>query len=88
VIASKDAIGSRELDAVRPRFVCDEPEDGGSFEAVVRYRGEPSRATYERSAEGFRLRFERPVRAVAPGQAVVLYRKDEVIGGGTIARAG
>ncbi|MHB1318376.1 MAG: aminomethyltransferase beta-barrel domain-containing protein, partial [Anaerolineae bacterium] len=33
-----------------------------------------------------RVRFERPVRGIAPGQAVVLYQGDEVIGGGRIAR--
>ncbi|MDQ7793070.1 MAG: tRNA 2-thiouridine(34) synthase MnmA [bacterium] len=31
--------------------------------------------------------FERPVRAVAPGQAAVFYRGEEVIGGGTIHSA-
>ena len=34
--------------------------------------------------DSFRVQFERPVRAVAPGQAAVLYRDDEVVGGGTI----
>jgi tRNA-specific 2-thiouridylase len=32
-----------------------------------------------------RLTFAERPRAVAPGQAVVLYRGDEVLGGGTIA---
>ncbi len=38
----------------------------------------------ERSEDGFVVEFARPVRAAAPGQAVVLYRGDEVVGGGTI----
>jgi len=38
------------------------------------------------SADDFELGFETPVRAVAPGQAVVLYRGTEVVGGGTIER--
>ena len=32
------------------------------------------------------LTFEEPVRAVTPGQAVVLYDGDYVLGGGTICR--
>jgi tRNA-specific 2-thiouridylase len=34
-----------------------------------------------------RVVFDRPVRAVTPGQAVVFYSGDVVLGGGTIARA-
>ena len=39
--------------------------------------------------EGFTLACERPLRAIAPGQAVVLYHPDaeagdEVVGGGAI----
>ena len=33
---------------------------------------------------GFRVEFAHPVRAAAPGQAIVLYRGTEVVGGGTI----
>ncbi|MCK6517145.1 tRNA 2-thiouridine(34) synthase MnmA, partial [Myxococcota bacterium] len=31
--------------------------------------------------------FEEPAWAVAPGQAVVIYRGEQVLGGGTIRRA-
>ena len=31
-----------------------------------------------------RLDFDEPQRAIAPGQAVVLYRGDVVLGGGTV----
>ena len=33
---------------------------------------------------GFRLEFEQPQRAPTPGQSVVLYQGDVVLGGGTI----
>ena len=33
------------------------------------------------------MRFDAPLKAVAPGQAAVLYRGDLVLGGGTIERA-
>jgi tRNA-specific 2-thiouridylase len=53
-------------------------------EAVVRYRADPTPATFRATGRGFELEFDKPVRAVAPGQAVVLYDGDEVLGGGTI----
>jgi len=74
--------------ATRPRFVAGDPPPAGSaFDAVVRYRGSPARASFHPNDEGFALSFHSPVRAVAPGQAVVLYDGDEVIGGGTIVAA-
>lgn len=39
------------------------------------------------SDERIEVRFDEPQRAVAPGQSAVLYREDEVIGGGIIERA-
>ena len=39
-------------------------------------------------ADGFaRVEFAKPLRAVTPGQAVVLYQGDMVLGGGTITGA-
>jgi len=73
------------LTAIRPRFVGDPPSDGARVGAVVRYRGAETPARFSSTADGFRLDFDEPVRAVAPGQAAVLYDGEEVIGGGTIA---
>ena len=85
VVGTEETLGRSELRAQRPRYVSgDQPLDGEKFDAVVRYRSEPVPAAFFGTEEGFRLEFDRPVRAVAPGQAVVLYEGDEVIGGGTI----
>ena len=55
--------------------------------ARIRYRAEEVPVTLW-PAEGDRLRvqFERPQRAVTPGQAIVFYHDDVVLAGGTIAR--
>ena len=34
-----------------------------------------------------RVRFDAPVDQAAPGQSLVLYRSDEILGGGLIRRA-
>ena len=61
---------------------------GDSFatSAVLRYRGTPLAAAVEVIPEGAILRLAAPA-LVAPGQAVVFYEGDEVVGGGTV-RAG
>lgn len=68
----------------------DWPTDDIPVDAVVRYRGTPSRAILspESANSGtMRVRFLDESGPIAsPGQAVVFYRGDEVVGGGTIAR--
>ncbi len=63
------------------------PEPGESVEARVRHRGARIPCEVDEVGDGIRVRFVAPARAAAPGQAVVLYVGDEVLGGATIRRA-
>ena len=63
---------------------------GGSHErvsAMVRYRMEPVGATARISGDQLTVTFDGSLRGVAPGQAVVCYRDDICIGGGTVTCA-
>jgi tRNA-specific 2-thiouridylase len=52
----------------------------------IRYRHEGAEALVTPHADGSAsLAFREPVRALAPGQAAVFYRGDEVLGGGPLA---
>jgi tRNA-specific 2-thiouridylase len=63
-----------------------EPAAAGERVAVkVRYRSRPAPARLFPAAETWRVVFESAQEAVAPGQAAVFYRDDEVLGGGLIA---
>jgi tRNA-specific 2-thiouridylase len=55
-----------------------EPEPGEVLEVQMSAHGAPVPGTW---AGGDMVRVERPVRRVAPGQSVVLYRGDAVVGG-------
>ncbi len=56
--------------------------------AKYRYHQKDQAATLERQADGqMLLTFDEPQRAIAPGQAVVIYRGDIVLGGGTVTAA-
>ncbi len=57
------------------------------WNARIRYRHEGAPATVAVTDHGVEVRFERPARAVTPGQVCVLYDGDRVVGGGTIVRA-
>ena len=53
--------------------------------AKIRYRHTPQPATVYPEENGFaRVEFDEPQRAITPGQTVVLYDGDLVVGGGTI----
>lgn len=53
--------------------------------AKVRYQAQPAKAKLVPLESGLvRVDFEKPQRAITPGQAVVFYDNDIVVGGGTI----
>lgn len=56
-------------------------------EAKVRYKHAAAPAVIDKNSKGmFSIRFEKPQWAVTPGQAVVFYRKDILLGGGFISK--
>ena len=59
--------------------------------AKIRYRHPAQPARLRRAADGqdgyLEIAFDDPERGVAPGQAVVVYAGEVVLGGGTVVRA-
>jgi tRNA-specific 2-thiouridylase len=95
-VGRHDELLSDVLWAEDVSFVSGEAPAGPlAVEAKIRYRSEPAPALLTvadgpacpagRHAE---VRFERPQRAITPGQAVVFYRGSRVLGGGIIAASG
>ncbi len=62
-------------------------EAGQHFTAKIRYGAKETPCTVEPVEDRqLRIKFLQPVRAITPGQAVVVYLGDRVVGGGTIIR--
>jgi tRNA-specific 2-thiouridylase len=55
--------------------------------ARIRYRQDDQSCFIERSGNGYRIVFDRPQRAVTPGQSAVLYDGEVCLGGGVIEEA-
>ena len=62
-----------------------EPEDGTEVGVKIRYKSPEVPGTIHPRGSRAHVRFQEPQRAVTPGQAVVFYRGDEVLGGGRIS---
>ena len=56
-------------------------------EVQVRHRGKPVECVAHFMEQGVRLEFSEKIRAIAPGQSAVLYKKNECLGGGIIAKS-
>ena len=82
------ALEQRRLLARAVNFIaCDPPAEPMAVEAKIRHRHEAAPARVHVRADGAaEVVFDEPQRAITPGQSVVFYRGDCVIGGGVIAR--
>jgi len=89
VIGPKDELFSKGLVARQINWIGTETvDDDTPVTAKIRYN-DPGHAAFLRvlNSNEIHLRFENPQSAVTPGQSVVVYRGDEVLGGGVIDRA-
>ncbi|HEU4354403.1 MAG TPA: tRNA 2-thiouridine(34) synthase MnmA [Actinomycetota bacterium] len=94
--ANRVVVGAGEL-LLRGGLVADRitwvagrpPVPGGPFEADVRirYRGGDVPSVLRVEDDRLHVAFRTPQRGVAPGQSVVVYRGDELLGGGRILRS-
>lgn len=76
----------------RQTLIADEinmfvPTHSGRASAKVRYRHTEVACTYSIADGRLDVSFDTPVSAITPGQSVVLYAGDTVLGGGTILQA-
>ena len=85
-VGPREALERRELTASRVNWVAGTPPSAGSrVTAQIRHRHKEAAATITPlGTDRVSLVFDAPQAAVAPGQALVMYQGEEVIGGGWI----
>ena len=85
VIGLKSDLARTTLSANRTNWLVDRAEIPRQCSAQIRYNSSAQPASFEcLESDSFSLRFEEPCFGVAPGQAVVCYDGDRVLGGGWI----
>ncbi len=86
VVASRERLEGYRLTAGEARWFGVPPygEERLSVQIRARHRAAPARVRPLEEEDGFEVRFETPQFAITPGQAAVVYRGDEVLGGGIV----
>ena len=86
VLGSQEDLMSSTLWASRVNYIAGSvPREPIRVEAKIRYKADPSPATISPvSSDSAKVEFEQPQRAVTPGQAVVFYDGEQILGGGYI----
>lgn len=84
-IGPAESISQATTLASRMQWIGDTPSAPFRASARIRYNHEAASATIEPLAgDRVQVCFDEPQWAVTPGQALVIYRDDEVLGGGWI----
>lgn len=89
MVGERSHLKAHGLVAKKVNFIpFDTLQEPQPVEVKIRYASPPAPAVIApgESADEVTVRFSVPQRAVTPGQAVVFYRNDLVLGGGIIAR--
>ena len=86
VVGAREDLGGSELTASAVNWISGTAPDGPHrVTARIRHHHQDAPATVTATAAGrAHLRFDDPQLAVSPGQAVVFYEGEEVVGGGWI----
>ena len=86
ILGSNEDLFTRTVIAKDINWIADEaPTFPFRAAAKIRYKHAEQSATVEEAGEGrVKVTFDEPQRAATPGQAVVFYDGDTVIGGGTV----
>jgi tRNA-uridine 2-sulfurtransferase len=88
VLGDETEVFSKELTASQMNFITFEKlEEPIDVKAKIRYSAKEAAAKVIPLDDGrVKVIFEEPQRAITPGQAVVFYQEDVLVGGGTIDR--
>ncbi len=84
VVGERETLMTHEVRATETNWFVDPPTDWTPCSVKIRYNAEPEPARVRVAGDGMEVVFDEPQFAVAPGQAVVCYDGERVLGGGWI----
>ena len=85
VVGPREHLAVQVIDGIRPTWTQGRPEGTWRGFAQVRAHGEAMPATISQDESSMHVELDAPAHGIAPGQAVVVYDGDRVVGSSTIA---
>jgi tRNA-uridine 2-sulfurtransferase len=82
-VGEEQHLYSSEMRVVQPHFI-DGFKDGERLKVKIRFQHKGAWGRVFKKDDELSIQFEEPVRAVTPGQAAVMYRENQLVGGGWI----
>ncbi len=87
VLGHENELYSQKLTAHELNWISGKlPREPITTQAKIRYKSKEAEATLFPRGDSMDVHFAQPQKAVTPGQAIVFYNVDEVLGGGIICR--
>ena len=86
VTKNQNDLYSKGLIAKNINWINKPPKFPRKAQAQIRYRNKPSKAIIKKSGNKLKVVFTKPQKAITPGQSVVFYKNNEVLGGGIIEK--
>lgn len=88
IIGPREALLGRAVEARELNWLVDPPSVGAQVSVQIRHRSKPALATItSRTDDAIELSLLEAATAITPGQSLVIYDGDTVLGGGVIERA-
>ncbi len=88
VIGPREELLGRGVVAREVNWLVDAPSAGAEVQVQIRHRARPVRGTLVRvEPDEIEIALEDPASAITPGQSLVMYDGEQVLGGGVIERA-
>jgi tRNA-uridine 2-sulfurtransferase len=86
-VGTKEEAAKQELTADHLNWISDEPERNKehTYEARIRSQGPKYKGTLVHDGRTLNFTFDKPQIGISPGQFIVLYRGEEIVGGGVIS---
>jgi tRNA-specific 2-thiouridylase len=82
-VGEEEHLYGSDVRVVQTHFI-DKVEDGERLKVKIRFQHKGAYARVYKRENELEIKFEEPVRAITPGQAAVIYRDDQLVGGGWI----